>query len=147
LGLLAGGVWAETGHEGTRLEDEVMRLRDELLRLEEGFWKATGDPDYYREHMADDGLAVFSEGVMGKDAAVASTTAPGSEGWSEIRVEEPRVIELADNAVALVYRGTARRNGEPYAANCTTVYARRDGEWKLALHQQSKLSAAPVGAG
>jgi ketosteroid isomerase-like protein len=114
-----------------------MALQEELVRLEEGFWNATGDPDYYREHMADEGLAVFSEAIMGKDAAVKSTTAPGSEGWSDVRVEEPRVIELTNDAAALVYRGTAMRNGEPYAANCATVYVRRDGAWKLALHQQS----------
>ncbi|MEZ4554476.1 MAG: hypothetical protein R3B59_11345 [Dehalococcoidia bacterium] len=53
-----------------------MGLIDELLDIERGFWKAVRDPGYYREHMAEDGVAIFGIGVMDKDAAISSTAAP-----------------------------------------------------------------------
>ncbi len=37
-----------------------MTTLDTLIQFEEGFWHATRDPEYYAEHMRDDGLAVFS---------------------------------------------------------------------------------------
>jgi hypothetical protein len=116
-----------------------MPLKDELVALELGFWKATGDPAYYREHMAADGLAVFAMGVMNRDAVIASTRGSDLAGWTDIEIAKPRMLPLTDGAAALVYEGSARRNGEPYVANCTTVYARRDGMWRMVLHQQSPV--------
>lgn len=113
-------------------------LQEELVKLEIGFWEATQNPGYYRENMADDGVAVFSQGVMEKDAAVQSTTNPGSEGWSDIQIVEPRVVQITDDVAALVYKGTAKKDGKPYSANSATVYRREpDGKWKLVMHQQS----------
>ncbi|WP_390891081.1 hypothetical protein [Dactylosporangium matsuzakiense] len=41
--------------------------------------------------------------------------------------------------MALVYRAAARRasEAEPYRAIMTSVYTRRGGSWRLALHQQT----------
>jgi hypothetical protein len=110
---------------------------DELLTLERGFWTASRDPDYYKKHMADEGLAVFSMGVMDKSAAVASTSGSDGAAWTDIELKDARLLEITEGAVALVYRGSAERDGKPYQANCATVYARRDRSWKMILHQQS----------
>ena len=120
-----------------------MSLQDELIELETGFWNATKNPNFYRDHMADDGLAVFSMGLMGKDAAIQSTSGDQATGWTDIRIEEPRILQLTGDVAALVYKGTAKRNGEPYAANSTSVYVRRNGQWQLVLHQQSALAEVP----
>jgi hypothetical protein len=111
--------------------------KDELLELELGFWNATRNPDYYREHMAPDGLAVFGMGVMGKTAAIGSTSSPEAGDWADVHLDDVRLLELTEVCAALVYHGSATRAGVPYAANASSVYVRRDGEWKLALHQQS----------
>ncbi|MGE0227554.1 MAG: nuclear transport factor 2 family protein [Dehalococcoidia bacterium] len=116
-----------------------MTLIDELLEIERGFWNATRDPRYYREHMADDGVAIFGIGVMDKDEAIASTSAPQMSEWTDVELSHARLIELGDDHAALVYQGRAKRDGEPYAANSTTVYARRGGEWRLVVHQQSPV--------
>lgn len=112
-----------------------MELLDELLTLERGFWEASGDPGYYRANMANDGLAVFSVGVMDKEGAITSTSDSG--GWTDIQLSEPRLIQLTSDSVALVYEGSAQRDGKPYIANSSSVYVRRDNAWRLALHQQS----------
>lgn len=115
-----------------------MALLDELIELERGFWEATGNPDYYRQHMADEGLAVFSMGVMRKDAAIATTSAREMNSWTDIEISEAQTVQLTPDSVALVYTGSAMRDGEPYKAHSSSVYVRKDGSWKMMLHQQSE---------
>jgi hypothetical protein len=118
----------------------MMPVEDELMTLERGFWDAINDPDYYREHMADEGLAVFSIGVMGKDAAIASTSGQDMATWTDVALSNVRVLEVGDDAAALVYKGSAKRDGQPYSANASSVYVRRNGLWQLILHQQSEAA-------
>jgi hypothetical protein len=45
-----------------------------------------------------------------------------------------------DDAAALVYLGTARReDGEPFVGAMASVYQRVGGEWRLALYQQTPV--------
>jgi hypothetical protein len=113
-----------------------------LERLELGFWNATRDGSYYQKHMAEGGLAVFSDMVMTKQQAAASTSGEGISAWTDVGIEDVKVIELSADATALVYRGHAKRDGTPYSANVTSVYVRRNGEWQMILHQQSANSNA-----
>ncbi len=125
-----------------------MALREQLLTLEEGFWNGTMDPEYYQEHMADEGIAVFGEpaGVMNKEQAVAETRRTDGPMWSNARLEDAKVTQLASGVVALTYKGTALRGGEPYSAYCSSVYVDHGGTWKLALHQQSVPMQVPAAA-
>jgi hypothetical protein len=118
-----------------------MTLLQELTRLEDGFWHATRDATYYRRHMRDDGLAVFAGSVMTKDAATASTSGDRVADWTDVRIADARVIEIADGVAALVYEGGASRGGVPYRATCSSVYARGDDGWQMVLHQQSPIDA------
>ena len=124
-----------------------MALREELLNLERGFWKATDDPAYYREHMADDGIAVFAApaGFMNKDQAVASTTG-GSDDmrWDNVELNDVRAVVIADDVIGLTYTAEAMHGDEPYSANATSIYVQRDGRWQLVLHQQSVNAAVPA---
>ena len=53
--------------------------------------------------------------------------------------DAPRSLALSADVAALQYRASARREGDdsPYHALVTSVYVRRDGAWRLALHQQT----------
>lgn len=114
----------------------MMSLRDTLLELEEGFWKGSRDADYYRRHMADDGLAVFSGMILDKPDAIASTDSPVAD-WSNIRLDDVRLLSLSEDVAALVYTGYAERDGEPYSANVISTYRQANGNWQMILHQQS----------
>jgi hypothetical protein len=77
-------------------------------------------------------------------------TAPGERGdgldlnrRNVGRVTEPGLIDdarvlhpTADTAV-LTYRWRSRRGEGTYAAVMSSVYVRRDGAWRLVLHQQT----------
>jgi predicted GH43/DUF377 family glycosyl hydrolase len=97
---------------------------DELLELEEGFWRAAGSRDAYTAHLADDVL----------------TAVETVEPWETFSIDDPRIVELGDNAAALVYTARAKRAGqEPYVAAMTSVYRRESDGWELAVHQQTPL--------
>jgi hypothetical protein len=115
---------------------------ERLLELEEGFWKAAGDGDYYREHMASDGLCVFPVGVLDKEQTVAAIDK--SEPWSDFRLHDVTALDLGDDEAALCYRAEATRNGKSaaYTAFISSVYTRLSGEWKLNLHQQTPIDGS-----
>jgi hypothetical protein len=114
-----------------------MALREELLALEEGFWNSTQNPD---------GIAVFGEpaGVMNKEQAMAETRKTAGPMWSNTRLEDAKVTELAKGVVALTYKGSALRGDQPYSAYCCSVYVDQGGKWKLAVHQQSVPMQVPA---
>lgn len=118
-----------------------MTLQDTLLDLEEQFWRAAGNGDFYRERFADEGRLVFPIGVLTREQAIPAVDA--SEPWASFRFDSARLIEISDDAAVLTYRATANRTGEtPHNLLISSVYVRRDGEWKMLLHQQTPLQAA-----
>ena len=50
-----------------------------------------------------------------------------------------QTVPVGDDAAALVYVGTGHRDADnpPFVGVMTSVYVRRDGDWKLALYQQT----------
>lgn len=55
---------------------------------------------------------------------------------------DPHLIPIEEDVVGLVYEATGRRDedSDAYRANILSVYKRVNGEWKLILHQQTRLS-------
>jgi hypothetical protein len=58
--------------------------------------------------------------------------------WAWFRIEDTRVLQLTADSAVVTYRATAQREGQPeYHALMSTVYVRREGLWKVVLHQQT----------
>jgi hypothetical protein len=118
-----------------------MALEQDLLKLEKGFW--TEDADYYREHVDEECLLAFADfaGVRGNEE-IASMR--GDSNWTNINLDEKGLAHLSNEAVVLTYEVSAdRKSGEPYKALVSTGYVKRDGEWKMAFHQQTPLDVKP----
>lgn len=118
-------------------------LNKDLLTLEEAFWEASsaGDGDFYRNHAADDAVFVFYTGTLDKQACVDAIDGHPVH-LSHWRIDAPKVVALADDTALLTYRGYRRHEGETAAeaALTSSVYVQRNGEWKLAFHQQTPLT-------
>ena len=112
---------------------DCARLRH--WQLERDFW--TAGAEYYRQHLADEALMVFPGMVLDKPATIESMAA--APRWSDVTFHDRRSIRLSEKAVAIHYRATARRQGEPapYRALITSVYVRRENAWLLVVHQQT----------
>lgn len=113
---------------------------DTLLALERAGWDAlcagTGG-SFYGRLMTKDGLMVLVNGyVMNRDNAVASLD--GAPAWDGYEILNPRVLELAPDTAALIYRARARRGDEPpFEALMVSTYVLVDDEPRLAIYQQT----------
>jgi ketosteroid isomerase-like protein len=115
-----------------------------LIELETQGWQAlsTGEDaarKFYRSLLTDEAVMVFPGGMLlrGKEEILKSI---GTQPWKTFRFEGTQTISLAENAGAVVYKVTARRKGSAtYIALISSLYVLRDGEWKLALHQQTPV--------
>lgn len=113
-----------------------MQQEQELLELEQAFWAASGDAEAYRRRFAEDGICVFSFGML--DKATTIRAIESAEPWVSVALHDVAVVPLAPQAVALTYAATASRaDGHPYEANVTSVYAEREGSWQLVVHHQT----------
>jgi hypothetical protein len=117
-----------------------MALLDDLVRLETDGWQAISERrggEFYGEVLAGEGVMVLP-GAMVLDKRTAIPALDGPVTWEWFRIEDEHTVAIGDDAAALVYRATAQRPGEPeYRAMMTSVYARRDGSWRMVLHQQT----------
>lgn len=117
-----------------------MTTAQDLMQLEKGFWTEGGD--YYRDHVDDECLVAFTEmaGVHSNEEIAGMN--PGAGNWKNVKLEEKGCVELSDDAVVLTYEVEAEHKaGRPYKALVSTGYVKRDGEWKMAFHQQTPLDA------
>jgi hypothetical protein len=117
---------------------------DTLLDLEERGWQAmssTSPTDYFEEWLADDALMVVPGMIIDRDTFLAAVGS--EEPWKTHHISEARVITFTEGCAALLYQVTAQRDGQaPYVALMTSVYARRNGHWKLIFHQQTPAPPA-----
>lgn len=119
---------------------------DELIELERAGWESlcdgTGD-DFYGRIMTDDGVMVLADGsVMNRNDVVSALgEAPP---WASFEMTDIRSLPLDDDTIALLYVGTGHRQGEAlsFVGVMTSIYARREGRWRLVLYQQTPLRVA-----
>src|SRR3954471_19406971 len=88
----------------------------------------------YREHLTDDAVVVVPGAAITREQTALAIDA--TPGWDEFEITDERVVPLTDDSAILTYRWTSRRGDETYEALMSSVYVKRDGEWKLSLHQQ-----------
>jgi uncharacterized protein (TIGR02246 family) len=116
-------------------------MTHELEELERQGWQALSGPEgaaFYENLMAEDGLMVFPGLVLDKNATIRAIA--GERPWTWFELSAIQVISLTPDASLITYRATSQREGEAeYRALMTSVYAKREGGWRLVLHQQTPL--------
>jgi|EndMetStandDraft_3_1072993.scaffolds.fasta_scaffold289252_2 hypothetical protein len=115
---------------------------DELLHIERAGWDSlceSSGADFYGDLMLPDAVMVLANGMVMDRNTVVSALAQ-SPPWRAYEISGVRLIALDDDNAALVYTGTAYRDGdEPaFVGAMSSVYHRVDGVWKLTLYQQTR---------
>lgn len=112
-----------------------------LEALERAAWDALcagNGAEFYGARMTSDGVMVLAHGeVLDRDRAVASLAQ--TPAWSEYALHDVRVVPLGAEAAALVYRARARRPDAELDALMASTYVMQEGEWRLALFQQTVI--------
>jgi len=117
-------------------------LKESLVAIERKLWK--NDATLYRDNLHDDALLLFPEtGPISRDSAVDAIRQENTQGrhWAEVEFSDLCLVELSDNVAVLIYRSKSRWANETQFVHalCSSTYLRRDGVWKLALHQQAAV--------
>ena len=115
----------------------------ELIALEREAWMALSSSgeasaEFYARVLADDVLMLLPGGMVIGDRAQVIDSMHGAP-WDSFKLVDERVLELGEDSAAVTYRATARRQGSNYEALFNSTYVRVDGEWRLALHQQTPV--------
>jgi hypothetical protein len=110
---------------------------DELLKIERELGGGTGDT--YRKHLTEDAVVVVPGAAITREQTALAIDA--TPGWDEFEITDERVVPLTGDSAILTYRWSSRRGEETYEALMSSVYVKRDGEWKLALHQQTPVNS------
>lgn len=118
-------------------------FHEALLALERQGWDSLCDGTgaaFYGQAMTEDAVMVLANGeVMDRDTVV--TALAQAPAWRTYDISDTRVIQTGPDSIALVYRGTAYREAdEPaFVGLMSSVYVRRNDEWRLALYQQTTI--------
>ena len=117
-------------------------MRDELESLERQGWDALCDgssSEHYGRVMTSDGQMVLANGqAMNRDEVVAALQ--DAPTWDGYEISGLRLVTTGRDSAALVYRGTAHRDGEPpFVGLMTSVYVQVTGSWRLALYTQTPV--------
>jgi hypothetical protein len=115
-------------------------LTDVLLGLERRGWDSlcdgTGDR-VYGELMTEDGLMVLANGATLDRSQVLASLAEAPP-WDGYAIDDEHLVPAGPDAAALVYRGTARREGAAdFVGVMTSLYTREGDGWRLALYTQT----------
>ncbi len=117
----------------TRLVDLEREGWDSLCRSRGG--------DFYGRLMTPDAVMVLVNGmVLDRDTIASSLN--DAPPWAAYDVTEERLVTVAREAAAVIYKASATREGEPDAfhALMSSVYRVVDGEPRLALYQQTTIT-------
>ena len=118
----------------------MSKATDEVIAIERGFWDHSNEPQYYADHLADDGVTVIEPmGFIEKTVAVDAATY--GEPFTNVELTDVIAREVAPDVVLLAYHGRGEREGKPaYEGSICSVYVKRDDRWQavLAAHQPWK---------
>jgi hypothetical protein len=117
--------------------------QNELIALERAAWEALSSDGeaaakFYSDVLAEDVLMLLPGGLVIDDRSTVIESMRGTP-WSSFEMTDERVLELTDSSAVVTYQATAVREGDEYKALFNSTYVRRNGSWKLALHQQTPI--------
>src|SRR5262245_51730660 len=116
----------------------------DLAAIEESGWRAlSADSDtaaaFYDAVLAAQPLMVLPGG-LGLDDRDAIIDAMRGQPWERFTLDDVQTRPLGPETALLTYRASATRAEQgPYDALMTSIYVLKEGEWKLAFHQQTPL--------
>jgi hypothetical protein len=124
------------------------RIMDDqrIRQFETDLW--VGGEAVYRRSIAEECLMVLPEPPFVLSGEQAMEAVAKTPRWSEVTLEDLRIVRPQEGLIVIAYAVTASRGGETFAANCTSTYLRiAHEEWRVVQHQQSVRGGGQASAG
>jgi hypothetical protein len=119
-----------------------MTRHDDLVALEREAWAALSTDGaaapFYDDVLAEHVLMLLPGGMVIDDRTQVVESMSGAP-WSSYELSDERVIDLTEESAVVAYRATAVRDGQQYTALFNSTYVLEDGDWHLAVHQQTPV--------
>lgn len=116
----------------------MLTMEESLWDMEQKFWLEGAG--FLARHLTDDCLLLLPPpaGVLSREAAIALWTE--TPPWAGVRFGGRRVMRPNDRVVLLAYNASAHRRKElaTHRVLASTLYVNRDGDWRIAFHQQTR---------
>jgi hypothetical protein len=112
-------------------------LEQSLWDMEQKFW--LDGADFHARHLTEDCVLLLPRptGVLSKDSAIEWIR--DTPRWTGVRFGGRRPLRLNDRIILLTYSASAHRRKEltTYRVLASSLYVNRDGEWRVAFHQET----------
>ena len=118
-----------------------MDAHDEVIALETEGWHAlsadAGAAAEFYGRVLDETVVMLLPGGMRLTDRDAILQSMSGAPWSSFELDDPQVVPLGADGALVAYGVVAARDGAEYSALVSSAYVRRDGDWRLAFHQQT----------
>jgi len=120
----------------------VESLVNEITALERTFWNAhvDGNIKFFDEYLADECIVIAGFGFADKRTIIKSV-ALAAIRFAAYTMSDVRVLALGEDAASISHKCViqAAVQGKPHTivVNVTTIYTKREGAWRIILHQQT----------
>jgi hypothetical protein len=120
-------------------------IKQTLVDLAQKAWDANikEDAEFYRSFLIDEAVGVNNFGIIDKASLVKQMEQHSSMPFTKVSMEDPKVIVLNPESALLIYKATihAVKDGKElvFSDYVTTVFVKRDGKWKGAFQQHSRI--------
>ena len=117
-----------------------------LIDIANNVWDATikGDAAFYRNFLIEEAVRINGSGVADKQALIKQLEQPAAVSVTKVAMKNTKAIRLTADSALLTYEATINvtRNGAEIVLSdyITTVFVKRDGEWKGALQQHTPIA-------
>jgi hypothetical protein len=113
----------------------------DVIALEEQGWEALSSGGeaaraFYERVLDRTVVMLLPGGLVLDDRAVILSSMSG-QPWSSYELEDLRSFQPTEDTAVVTYGVVAQRNEQEYSALISSVYVRRDDEWRLTFHQQT----------
>jgi hypothetical protein len=114
------------------LVEHLRRLEAELVSPE--VWQSRAELE---SRMAPDFIEINSAGILDREALISLILGADPGVW---HTEDYVARQLAPTVVLLTYRHLVDDDGgDPMLAVRSSIWCRDDGEWRMALHQSTRV--------
>jgi len=114
---------------------------DRVRAFETALW--VGGEEVYRQSVDRACLMVLPEAPFLMEGADAIAAVSRTPRWQEVELSDLRISRPREGLIVIAYGVRASRQGEAFAAHCTSTYLRIAHEqWRVVQHQQSVPPAA-----